>query len=158
MSFPPRANSGGSGGSGNAGKMMNLLLPANITVGQDEIAKVPFDQIPENDGFTWGADNEIEIQEAGTVIINASVGAVIAAGTVNEITVGGLIFKNGAPLRQNSNTKAKPPYCIAGVTVIDKCVVGDKYAFYVNAIGGDDTSITIASSSNGVTGLEISYL
>lgn len=158
MSFPPRANNGGGGGSGNGGKMMKLTLSSNLTLGQDEFAKVPFDQAPENDGFIWGADDEIEIQEAGTIIINASVGAAISVDAVNEITVVGWIFKNGQPLRQNSKAKTKGPYCVAEVTVIDKCAVGDKYAFYVNAGGGDDLNVTIASSSDGVTGLEIAYL
>lgn len=159
MSFPPRRDGGGSGGgSSNGGKMMNLILSEILTLGQDEFAKIPFDQIPENDGFTWGADDEIEIQEAGTVLINGSAGAAIAVDAVAEITVVGWIFKNGTPLRQNSQVKTKGPYCIAEVTVIDKCVVGDKYAFYVSAVGGDNPNVTISSSSNGVTGLEISYL
>lgn len=157
MSWPPKDNGGGNGGSGNGGKMMSLRLESDVGVNVGEFSKIPFDQIPENDGFTYNADLEIEVQEGGTVLIAATAGAVIPVGTTEEVRVACLIHKNGIPIRQNSMEKLLPPYCTAAASVIDKCVPGDKYIIYVLAEGGDNTSITIAAG-DGVTGAEIAYL
>ena len=100
-------------------------------------------------------DLEVETQEAGTVLITASIGAAVPAGMTQGLTVGCLLYKNGLPLRQNSKTKLVSPYCIAEITVIDKCVAEDKYALYVTTTGGDWVDITISSE---VSALEIAYL
>lgn len=156
MSFPDFSKGGGGGGgSTNAGKAMRLLLGSDLTVQQDGFTKMPFDQIPFNDGFTYNAELEVETQEAGTVLITASIGAVIPVGMTQDLTVGCLLFKNGLPLRQSSKTKLAAPYCIAEVTVIDKCVFEDKYVLYVTAIGGDAVDITISAE---VSALEIAYI
>lgn len=158
MSFPDFSKSGSDGaggGSTNAGKAMRLLLGSDLTVQQDGFTRIPFDQIPFNDGFTFNADLEVETQEAGTVLITASIGALVPAGMEQGLTVGCLLYKNGLPLRQNSKTKLVSPYCIAEITVIDKCVVEDKYALYVTATGGDWVDITISAE---VSAMEIAYL
>lgn len=156
MSFPDFSK-GGGGGSTNAGNAMRLLLGADFTVPQDGFTKMPFDQIPFNDGFTYNVDLEVETPQAGTVLITASIGAVIPVGMTQNLTVGCLLYKNGVPLRQSSKTKLAAPYCIAEIAVIDKCVFEDKYVLYVTAIGGDDLDITI-SAGNGVSAMEIAYL
>lgn len=160
MSFPPRAGNSdnGNGGSGNGGKMITMGLSTTVESGQGEFRQILFDLQPDNDGFGWTENHEVEILEAGTILINASFGVAMANDAVNPITVVGFVFKNGVPLQQNSKTKTEGPYCIAPVTRIDKCAVGDKYTFYINAQGGDDLNVTIASSDNGVTGAQISYL
>lgn len=156
MSFPKiYGGSGGGGGSAAGGKAMRLLLGADLTVQQDGFTRMPFDQIPFNDGFTYNVDLEVETPQAGTVLIAASIGAEVPAGMTQGLTVGCLLYKNGLPLRQNSKTKLVSPYCIAEVTVIDKCVFGDKYALYVTATGGDWVDITISAE---VSSLEIAYL
>lgn len=160
MSFPSKGRgNGGDGGtpSGNSGKAMRLLLGEDMIVNQDEFKKVEFDQIPFNDGFTWNAELDVEAQEAGTVLITASIGAIVPVGMENQLTVGCLLFKNGQPMRQNSKTKLVGPYCIAEVCAIDKCVVEDKYTLYVTILGGDELTATI-TSDNGVTALDIAYL
>lgn len=141
--------------AGGGGQAMRLLLGADFTVSQDGFTKMPFDQIPFNDGFTYNADLEVETPQAGTVLITASIGAVVPVGMAQDLTVGCLLFKNGVPLRQSSKTKLVAPYCIAEITVIDKCVLEDKYVLYVTAIGGDEEDITISSE---VSALEIAYL
>lgn len=155
MSFPDFSKGGGGGGGTNAGKAMRLLLGADLTVQQDGFTKMPFDQIPFNDGFTYNAELEVETQQAGTVLITASIGAVVPVGMAQDLTVGALLFKNGVPLRQSSKTKLAAPYCIAEIAVIDKCVLEDKYVLYVTAIGGDAVDITISAE---VSALEIAYL
>ena len=154
MSFPDFSK-GGGGGSAGGGQAVRLLLGADFTVAQDGFTKMPFDQIPFNDGFTYNADLEVETPRAGTVLITASIGAVVPVGMAQDLTVGCLLFKNGVPLRQSSKTKLVAPYCIAEITVIDKCVLEDKYVLYVTAIGGDEVDITISSE---VSALEIAYL
>lgn len=154
MSFP-NLSKGGNGGSVDSGQAMRLLLAADFTVQQDDFTRIPFDQIPFNDGFTYNAEFEAEAPRDGTVLITASIGAVVPAGLTEGLTVMCLLYKNGVPLRQSSNTKLVAPYCIAEVTVIDKCVSEDKYALYVTTTGGDLVDITISSE---VSALEIAYL
>lgn len=158
MSFPKSGGgSGGGGGPSNSGKAMRLLLDGNTQVNIGEITKIPFDQIPFNDGFSWNADLEVEAQEAGSVLIIASIGAIIPVGMVDEINVGCLLYKNGLPLRQNSKTKKEGPFCIAEINVIDQCVFEDKYELYVIVTGGDDATAEISAAVD-VTALEIAYL
>lgn len=148
----------GPGPSGNSGKAIGLLLDDDLIVNVEQILEVPFAIERFNDGFTWDdTEKSVEVPFDGTVIITCDVGAVVPQGMESALTVASLVYKNGLPLRQNSTTKATPPYCTAAVTVIDKCVAGDKYVMYVTGTGGGALTYTVGST-NGITGMEIAYL
>lgn len=156
MSFPESNDgSGGSGGSGRSGQAISLRLAAPAVMNVSEIAKVPFNSIQFNDGFSYSASTkEITIAKAGTLSITASVRC--AKDNQGDIfSISCFLFKNDVPIRQHANQSGAAPYASAGLAIIDKCEVGDKYVLYVTRTEGATYSLV---ANEGLTGLELSYL
>lgn len=155
MSFPTSAGGIGGGGSGSSNKAIALRLSAPAVMNVGEIAKVPFDSVLFNDGFDYSSvTQEITISKAGTLVITGTVGcAVEDDNTPYALTC--FVFKNGVPIRQHASQSGGAPYTSAAVSIVDKCVVGDKYEFYSTRTAKVTYSLV---ANQGITGFEIGYL
>lgn len=153
MSWPPENKEGGGGSPSASGKGIALRLSANVDINSDPIGVVPFNSVLFNDGMTYDpVTQEIEITEAGKIMITASVGG---QGLTAQSSLSALLFKNGVQFRQFSQNRGVAPYTVAPLSVIDKCVPGDYYQLYVTC---SVTPTYTLRASDGMTGLELSYL
>ena len=154
MSFPARNKGGGDNPQGEK-LAIGLLFSSNAVFNTGEIAPVRLNVERFNTGIAYNSTTgEITVPEDGTILINASLGALTQA---TPFSITALVYKNGLPLRQHASSSGEAPYVSAEVTVIDQCVAGDEYILYVTDAGNDGQNYTL-QAGNGVTGLELAYL